>query len=65
MGKAVYIVVKHCPVKTEVGVIDFLTNQAVFDSELSANAYIVHRKSEHDRDDRGCHFTVEPWRVQS
>ena len=62
----VYIVVKESkPVQTYEGFdISFRTNEAVFDSEDKAKDYIKARKALKDRDDRGCKFNIEPWRVQ-
>ena len=59
-----FIVVKKTPVSVEGRMIDFSTNEAVFATENEANGYIRKRKALKDRDDRGSHFSVEPWLVQ-
>ena len=40
------------------------TNEGVFANEDDAKDYIKKRKALKDRDDRGCTFNIEPWRVQ-
>ena len=61
----VFIVVKKIPVKLDSETkIDFSTNEGVFTSEEKAQEYIKARKKLKDRDDRGCTFGIEPWRVE-
>ena len=41
----------------------FKSNESVFESEDDAHNYINQRLSTHDRDDKNCKFSIEPWHI--
>ncbi len=61
-----YIVIKSRPLNlNDIPYLTYDTNEGVFATEDLAKEYIRLRKKSKDRDDRGCEFKIEPWRLQT